>query len=303
MKSDPSLDLIGRLPGQTGPLAVQGEYAYLTVPKGVRVADISNPAAPKVIGMCDELARPMGMDLASGYAYVIRRGGGLSVLGISDPKSPRVLGTCDKPANPWDVAVDGDYAFVTAGYGLSVLNISSAESPKFVGSWDLVGSGDPGTSGITIAGKLAYVSADYSGLYIMDITNPKNPKKVGLFEGPGNVTASAVMGNYAYVADYSGGMVVVDVSDPKAPKQVAEYGDCCVGSVAVSGNYVFVAAGTLDLLDVSNPAAPRLIESYEEPEEFEAWQVIVEGDCVYARGSGEVGLFILRLTSHPNRQH
>jgi hypothetical protein len=92
---------------------------------------------------------------------------------------------------------------------------------------------------IAIAEKYAYL-ADYSGgLYIVDISNPKKPRKVGR-HGDFVVGDVAVAGNYALLA--AGALDVIDVSKPNRPKEAVSFSqkDCDTAwSVAAAGDYVY----------------------------------------------------------------
>jgi uncharacterized secreted protein with C-terminal beta-propeller domain len=76
---------------------------------------------------------------------------------------------------------------------------------------------------------------------------------------------------------------IMNVSNPRAPREVAFHNFfSAVYSVAISGSYAFVAAGTagLRILDVGNPAAPVEIGAYDTP--GHALDVALVGDfaCV-----------------------
>jgi hypothetical protein len=74
------------------------------------------------------------------------------------------------------------------------------------------------------------------------------------------VSAVALEGDYAYVV--SDGLMIVDISDPAAPTLAGSYD--ISGSVAVAGNYAYIAAGDdgLVILDVTDPSSPILAGIY-----------------------------------------
>jgi len=68
--------------------------------------------------------------------------------------------------------------------------------------------------------KYAYVAAGEEGLIIVDITNPRNPKRLSSLDVGSFSVSVFVMNNYAYIADRDTGILIVDITDPKHPKLV-----------------------------------------------------------------------------------
>ena len=58
-----------------------GTYAYVAdYGSGLRVIDVSNPAAPVEIGFYDTPGSASGVAVAGAYAYVADKGSGLEIL-------------------------------------------------------------------------------------------------------------------------------------------------------------------------------------------------------------------------------
>ena len=76
--------------------------------------------------------------------------------------------------------------------------------------------------------KYAYVIDGFSGLQIIDISNPASPIIVGRVETPGYTDGVYVKGNYAYVTNGSFGLQVINISNPASP--------AIVGSVKTPGS-------------------------------------------------------------------
>jgi len=91
------------------------------------VADVSDPAAPQVVGETVVPDQPQVIAASGGYAYVADWRGGLRVVDVSDPAAPIEVAFLDTPGQvARDVAVSGSYAYVTAGYnGLLVIDVST----------------------------------------------------------------------------------------------------------------------------------------------------------------------------------
>ena len=77
---------------------------------------------------------------------------------------------------------------------------------------------------VVIEGDYDYVATYYSGLQIVDISDPENPEVVGYWDdNPGFAYGVFVAGDFAYVADGPSGLRVIDVSDPENPDEVGFY--------------------------------------------------------------------------------
>jgi len=135
--------------------------------------------------------------------------------------------------------------------------------------------------GVAIAGDYAYVADGYSGLQVIDISDPTAPSYAGSYLTWQWCRGVAISGNYAYVADYSSGLHVIDISDPTAPSYAGSYdtpGNAL--GVAISGDYAYVAdESTFQVIDISAPTAPSYAGSYDTPN-F-ALGVAISGDYAY----------------------
>ena len=107
--------------GRSMDIAVAGDYAFIADwTYGLRVRDISDPAAPAVFASEDALGVARGIDIAGDYAFVAVGGTGgdqryLEVFDVSDPSAPALIGNYDVPDEARGLAVCGDYAFVGGG--------------------------------------------------------------------------------------------------------------------------------------------------------------------------------------------
>jgi hypothetical protein len=150
----------------------------------------------------------------------------------------------------------------------SVFNADTLHSYQGVFAPTLVGNYD--TSGyaldVEVVGNYAYVADYYSGLQIIDISNPTTPTLKGNYDTSGYAYGVQVVGNYAYVADYYSGLQIIDISNPTTPTLKGNYdtSDLAFG-VQVVGNYAYVADfnSGLQIIDISNPSTPTLKGNYD----------------------------------------
>jgi hypothetical protein len=76
-------------PGSAYDVAVAGNFAYVAaVSAGLRIIDVSDPAAPFEAGFYDIPAYAEGVAVAGGYTYVADTDGGLFILRLTGEDAP-----------------------------------------------------------------------------------------------------------------------------------------------------------------------------------------------------------------------
>jgi len=246
-------------------VSVAGDYAYVAetpvwdgsqyVGGGLRVVDVSTPAKPTEVGFCDTPGSALAVAIAGDRAYVADGSAGLRVVDVSDPTSPMEVGFC-QVWSPLVVAVAGRFAYLGNEDVLWVIDISNPANP-----WAVDYVSVPGTFAaydVAILGGYAYVANSRGSLKVVDISSAGDPREVGSYTTPAGAYAVAIAGNYAYVAggfpahypnSRASYLVVVDVSTPASPTEVALTNTPgWPESVAVAGNYIYVAEGEGGLL-------------------------------------------------------
>lgn len=108
------------LPQGVGRLYVEGSYAYVAGDDiGVLTVDISNPAAPRVIG---ERIPTRAVDLAANGRFLYAVGGIITMLDLRDPAAPVVAGEYWNGGYPSDAALVGMDLYLANGQdGLTLL--------------------------------------------------------------------------------------------------------------------------------------------------------------------------------------
>ena len=208
------------------------------------------------------------------------------------------------PVGQWggasfDVAVSGSRAYMGMGPRLVVLDISDPSNPTLIGMSDVLPSI---VQGVAISGNYAYVAARYSGLYVMDISNPACLVRVGRCDTSDYAGRVVVQGNYAYVADGAAGLRVIDISNPRSPTPVGGCGTSGhANGVAVSGSHAYVSDGSagLQVIDVSNPASPVRVGGYVTPSY--AYSVAVSGPYVCVGDSPRLNVLDVSDPTSPVR--
>lgn len=278
--SDPSRPRIaGRAPGGAIRSALAGNYLYVTYRDrdgwsgGLRILDVSNPAAPRELGRYQEYLLFAGnVALAGSYAYVENTFTDQTVVfDVSFPTSPRKIGIVNPPPNRVDVVI-GNYAYgVTSQWGvpprLVIMDVRYPSTPQVIGSLSLTELSD--ASRMTVVGNYAYVVGitetlgNHQGsLQVVDVSDPRNPRWVGSSLLPSSkATDVAASGRYIYVTDPWLGLRTFDGNNPRNPQEIAYLAfPGSVMRVATDGSYLYgIGMGNrLWIFNAPNPPPPWL---------------------------------------------
>ncbi len=139
--------------------------------------------------------------------------------------------------------------------------------------WDRV-------SDFEIQGDLVYIAAETSGLQIVDISNPEEPRQLGYWdENPDRSRFICVEGNYAYISEYYD-VLCIDITDPMDPRPVSSFHfEEKVDEIYLRNGNIFTVLrgsrggrneepiqGGMAVLSFANPEEPVLINQYRLPE-------------------------------------
>ena len=162
-------------------MSVAGSYAYVADDdRGLQILDISNPAAPTLAGSYDTRGYAYGVSVVGNYAYVADGVSGLQILNISNPAAPTLVGTYDTTGYCLCRERGGQLRLCGGRRSAACRSSTSATLPPrpCVGTCDTSGY----AYGVSVAGNYAYVADGYSGLQILNISNPAAPTLVGSYD-------------------------------------------------------------------------------------------------------------------------
>jgi len=147
----------------------------------------------------------------NGYIYLGLSNGAMEIINVSNPATPIKAGTIATQYYAIDIAVSGQYVYMVSG-----------------------------------------LASDIGALYVLDISDPANPKQAGRFDL--DITGQiAVVANTVYITSPvsgTGGVRVIDTSEPSSLHQTSFYGTGTAIDVAVSGAFVYTAAGSNGLFNL-----------------------------------------------------
>jgi hypothetical protein len=281
-------------------VAVSGTVAYVADGmSGLRIVDVSDPAAPFEVEAYDTPGYAEGVAVDGQYAYVADGHYGLRIVDVSDPAEAVEVAYAYPLNYVFDVAVDGQYAYLAAaGAGLLVVDVSDPAHPLELGFYDTPGY----AYGVDVTDGVAYVADGWEHLQVVDVSDPAHLVRLTGHETPGWSFGVTVSGTVAYVADAFAGLQVVDVSDPTDPSDLGGYemAGGHAGRVVVMGSTAYVADRNrgLRVVDVSDLGAPAQIGFYGPLGHAEA--VAVSGDHAYV-AAATYGLRVVDISdpAHP----
>ncbi len=195
------------------------------------------------------------------------------------------------PSGFLDVAVAPPYLYATSERGVFIYNLSTLE---LLGAFETEGQAE----GVAPLGNLLLVCDGLSGMLVLDVSYPHEPKAVYRLSYPGNFKQVRLLGEEAYVANFDdiNGLVVLNLSrlpilsisgtfDPPGYEHVRD--------LVVRGRYVYLAdfTGGMVVVDRRNLS---LVSVY--PAEGVTYSVDVSGG-VAVLAKSDSGVEILNITS------
>ena len=160
--------------------------------------------------------------------YVADGANGLKIYDISNPSQLKYLVTYSVSNNAKDIVIskDGSKAYI-ANYqdGLEIVDISNSLNPTHIGSLDTTYA-----NGVKISNDETKVYiADFSGLIIVDITDPTQPTIYpNQYSTEVNIKDVVISkdGSKAFIANAKSGNVgleIIDINDPSNPTLIADH--------------------------------------------------------------------------------
>ena len=216
------------------------------------------------------------------------------------------IGSAATPSLAWSLYLDNGYAYVAdVDSGLQIFRVVEPSTPQFVAAFDSITD----AGGVAADGDYAYLCGNLlgsdpsNGLYVIDVSSPTQPTRVGTLDGLGWVPDIHVSDHYVFIADYDIGLHVVSVTNPANPILATTlvvpgtpYG------VFASGNYVYLTTEWtewaewqgLHIIDITNPLSPSIVGSL--PTADRAMDVHVIGNYAYV-AADSAGLRIIDIST------
>jgi hypothetical protein len=295
------LELVGEAMPSVEAFAVNvrvrnGVAAVANYEDGLRLFDVSDPAAPVEVGH----AAPTGGDpdeiwndvkWLDSYVLVASSEVGLVVVDAADPASPVQVATWP-PAGSWTsynvhtVWVDEAARLAYLGFtgqevdgewlpgGLDIVDLADPTAPVAVASWSAEDVSL--VHDLYVGGGYAYLCAWDAGLKIVDVSDPAQPVLAGTYDAydrrtSHSVWVSEIGGRRIAVhgdEDYGAHLRVLDVTDPAAVQVLAEWEtrpEVSIHNVMLLGSTAWIAhyQDGVRVLDLADPSAPVEVAHFE----------------------------------------
>ena len=259
---------VAAIPGPADLVEIHGSRAYVVGHGTLRIVDIANPQAPKVLGSHTFPEKIWGLQIAEPLVYVAADFFGLAILDVSNPSAPKLRGSLKTPGQAKSVVVAGNNAAIADHMsGVDFIDTSNADQPTLLGSFYLEGYARE----VALSGSIAYAVDAPFGVYAFDMTKPGALEPISSQQtatSPGSIVVSPETAPAKLAVLVGGGSIqIYDLSKPAEPVRVTAFKTPSGRPVraALLGSRAFVADSRegLQVVDLSNPKAPRLVASHK----------------------------------------
>ena len=236
----PSYDVTGRITDHD-------TTVYMARGSGVSVLQFHGGSQPSVTLLSDINAMGLVRRVVMQDSWLFVGTTGIEVYNVSQPTNPVKVSWTNATNN--DLAVLGNYLYTTSNDSFKVFNISDKTSPSLVGAVR-----DSGST-VAVANGKAYLlwnTYGWGGMYILDVSNPQSPHRVGIWNG--TLGSVAARGNLCYASD-AGRFHILDMTNPASPQELSSVG--VGGSVYVNGNFAYLS--TFAVIDIMDSLSPGIV--------------------------------------------
>jgi hypothetical protein len=206
---------------------------------GVKVADVSDPGRPAVIGRHSSPYFMSAIEVAGGRAYCAGGLGGVEIVDITKPSRPRLVWKRDF-SEVRGISVDSAHLYIPDGNnGFRIFSIARGE-PALVSTLDTPGW----NCDCFIAGKTAFLADGTAGIRAVDLSDRKNPREVSSLSLNALTREVFARGETLFAAAHTKGIAAIDISNLEKPAIAAWYDTADDGrGVFADDDFVYAASG------------------------------------------------------------
>lgn len=188
--------------GTVNELDLRGGVLYVAAAEaGLRIVDVSTPAAMSLRGSLATAAPAWGVDAAGTKAYLTTDDGGM-VLDVSNPSSPVVLS--DNAPGTGTVRTTQTRAYVEESAGvLHIVDISDPTSPEVIASWTADGFGSGWITGLRAVTGTLYVTNGDTDYKVDPCAVDVDWAQMNVFDVTGDSFALVARSDYMHSHRYS----------------------------------------------------------------------------------------------------
>jgi len=282
-------------------VGLAGDTGIVLFTRGLATFDLSDPAAPALLGRFEHLDDPcicLALEVEGNLAYIASGIHGLRIYDFSDPLQPVLTGACDTPGEAVDLQIAGDLAYIADGYsgGLQIIDISDPSAPELLGGCPT----GRGCFAVAVSGQYAYCADGVEGFSVFSAADPRHPTLEEFFwQTPYPPFEVYTEGNFLYTIGSEGekglrekstwdpsGMGIYDLTDPRHPVLRGVFdSDQGANAVRVRENLAYIANAnaTVTVVDLTDPSAPA--EVHEAATAGYSTDLVLAGDRAYLSAS------------------
>ena len=298
------LRLVGKY-GRGPSVDVTGRDTLVALSLGSEVAliNFAQPSQPQVLLEIQLDFMPAKSVLAD--SLLIAGGKGMDIWNIADPTRPTCISRF--PIGAGDFCVQDSLVCFVQTDSFRVYSIADPANPRLLGYYR-----DSGYV-LTVSGNTVVVGEPSIGLYFVDISNPSQPQRVGVFasdyplsvDARGNLCCASFQSN----ADpYPIRFVTLDISNPTSVRQLARidsaggYGVYIWDTLAFASGRDRAYAEEFQVINIADSAHPHILGRGTTP--YDNWGVWAcpPRHVAYVADRGK-GLSVFDITdlAHPVR--
>lgn len=261
--------------GEANDISVVGNYAYIADGEsGFRIVDITNPDSIVTVNTTDTGGKTVAVYVTDTHAYVTDMNTGLHIFNIENPTKPTEQSTFSEfnliPKFPgkgeWfavfalDIVVSDNIAYLAAGCGgLQIIDVKDSSHPILISDFQEPVS----VFKVVIKDNFAYLASD-NGFYIVNISNPKKPKRVCFYNTHYAVNNLSLLGNIAYITENGKVLRAIDITNKAKPKNLGSLilKRTDPNDLVINGDFAYLTypivnyESGLAIVNITNPARP-----------------------------------------------
>ncbi|MCV2363189.1 Ig-like domain-containing protein [Paucibacter sp. DJ1R-11] len=215
-RRSPSVVAALNLGATANDVTLAGNIAYLATSAGLKVVNVSQPTAPRLLGTFAGVGNAMGVKVRGTTAYVAA-GSNLYIISVANPGAMIQAGVISLGGTAWNLELDPTRnlaAVAAGGAGLKLVDVSNLSAPVLRGT---VATGD--ARGVALRGNAAFVADYANSMTSVDISNLAAPVLLSRTQqNLGGLLNNVVLsGNFALGADvfFVNGVPIVDITNPQ----------------------------------------------------------------------------------------
>ncbi len=195
---------------------------------GIEIFYITDPGHPEPVAFWPHL-KALRLTVAGDHLLTSKGVKGVELIDISDMQRPVIKDTLPD-IHALDITSEGNLVYIASkDQGLLVYAIS--DNAEFIGLSRLSTPFPMNHFDLTVAVRvhdgIAYIANGRSGLLIVDVRDPAEPRILSSIDVPGTCKAIKIAENKAFISSHHGGINIVNIADPEQP--------IFLNSIAMSG--------------------------------------------------------------------